>query len=451
MQRFEKEARIKISILILLAFLFVLPFALAEDQLIVKFHAEGDGKSVTVNLAKYFPGVQTFFHSVVTNVTIKIENGIATITPIRPNWVGDEPIIFSPYGDKINWTGKTEENVTIANAEPVIEMSFPNIQKFGVEPGNIEFSVSVSDPDSDMLNIVWSIDGVAIQREEAKGRTISRFVFNAGENDTEGRILRDYNIAKNESSILVSAIINDGRNTKTKEWSFTILNKSCVDNWECGNWSDCIESRHYRNCIKTNLQCTYNSNKPPTEWNDPNCVWKKTCLPNWTCGEWGKCLVDYNSDIIKGGLIAEYITKKQERICQDSTSCLGGVGIEKRGCGEKVPVTTRAVTWCFEDYIEVYNADNGMMISRIRKATLDKPRLDIELSLSDLAGTKTCWYCSDGIKDYDEEDADCGGSCEACTVHNLVLEYNLGDYRTFIFFFVDGVLLVLLFRVAFLH
>ena len=450
MQMSKKEAGVELLIAILIALIVVLPAALADDQLIVKFHSEGDGKSVTVNVAKYFPGVQTFFHSVVTNVTIKIEQGIATITPINPDWVGDEPIIFSPYRDKTNWTGKSEENMTIANAEPIIEMSFPDVQEFGVEPGRIEFSISVFDPDGDMINTVWSIDGVTIQREEAKGRTISRFVFNAGENDTEGKILRDYRISQNESIITITAMINDGHNTKTKEWHFVIANKSCVDNWECGNWSDCIEGSHYRNCIKANPECTYNSNKPPIEWNDPNCVWKKTCLPNWTCGEWGKCIMDYNSDIIKQGLIADYIAKKQERICQDSTSCMGGVGVEKRGCGEKVPIMTRGVTWCFEDYIEVYNADNGMLISRIRKATLDNPRLDIELSLGDLARTKMCWYCADGIKDYDEEDVDCGGSCEACTVHNLVLEYNLGDYRTFIFFFVDGVLLVLLFKVAFM-
>lgn len=451
MQRFEKEAGIKISILVMLAFLFALPFALAEDQLIVKFHSEGDGRSVNVNLAKYFPGVQTFFHSVVTNITIKIENGIAIITPIQPDWVGDEPIIFSPYRDKINWTGKTEENITIANAEPIIEMSFPDIREFGVEPGQIEFSVSVFDPDGDMINTVWSVDGVSIQREEAKGRTISRFVFSSGENNAKGMIFRDYNIAQNESSSLISAMINDGHNTKTREWRFTIVNKSCIDEWECGNWSGCIESSHYRNCIKTNPQCIFNYNKPPTEWNDPNCVWKKTCSANWTCGEWNKCTIDYNSDIIKQGLITDYISKKQERICQDSTSCLGGVGVEKRDCSEKIPVITREVNWCFEKYIEIYNADNGMMISRIRKSTLDNPKLDIELSLGDLARIKTCWYCADGIMDYDEEDADCGGSCESCAVHNLALEYNLGDYRTFIFLFVDGILLLLLFRVAFAH
>jgi hypothetical protein len=412
----------------------------------MKFHSEGDGKNVTVNLTKFFPGATSFFHSKVVNVTIRIENGIATITPLV-GWKGDELIIFSPNASLITWKEGARETINITNIEPVIEMSFPDVKNFGATPGQLEFSVAVFDSDNDMLEIDWLVNGVPMKKEQAKGGAVSRFVFNETEYISKGTILRDYKFAANVTPYVVNVIVNDSKNIKMNEWHFNIINGStCFDTWKCGNWSNCVEGKHYRDCIKTNPQCPLNSNKPSTEWIDPNCAVTTVCSPNWSCGDWERCSINYKKDIIKKGAIADAISTKQERMCYDTTYCIGSIGIEVRDCNESVPVTARQVDWCFDNYIEIYNADNGLLISRVRKSSLDNPSLDIELSLGDLSRMKYCWYCFNGIKDYDEEDVDCGGSCEDCATHNIKVRYNIFDYKSTILLVVDAILLIFLFK-----
>lgn len=441
----EKEAIIRILIFIILAFVFMSAVAVAEEQLIMKFHSEGNGKNVSVNLRKFFPESKDFFYSRVANVTIEIDDGIATITP-NIGWKGDELIIFSPNESLVGWTEGSKENLSITNIEPVIEMSFPDVKNFGATPGQMEFSVAVFDPDNDFLDIEWLVNGVSVKKEQARGGTVSRFIFNETEYLSKGSVLRDYKFNENATYYVVDVVINDSKNTKTNEWHFNVVNRSCTDMWECSNWSDCIDGKRQRDCVKTNPQCALNFNKPSTGWIDPNCAVKTVCSPNWSCGEWEKCTINYNTGIIQKGALADAISTKQQRICYDPTYCIGSIGIEVRECNESIPIKTRQVDWCFDKYIEIYNADNGFLISRIRQSKLGNQGLDIEISLKDLASMKYCWYCFNGIKDYDETGVDCGGSCEDCVAHNVSVSYNILDYKTAIFLVIDVILFIVLFK-----
>lgn len=446
MKMLKKEALVYFAVIILVLVSYSV-IAAEENQVIMKFHSEGDGRNATVNLTKFFPGAKQFFFSRVENVTIKIDRGIATIIPVL-GWKGDELIIFSNNLSFATELSGKNDNITLINMEPVIEMSFPDVQNFGAAPEQVEFSIAFFDPENDMLGINWYVNGVLMEQEEAKGGKISRFIFNETEILGRSQVIRDQKFNQNIASYKVTVVINDSINVKTNEWNFTVVNGSCVDAWDCGNWSECISGKRYRNCVKDNPKCILNFNKPSDEWIDPECsgVSVGTCYPNWSCGEWGACVINYNKDIIKGGAIYNSIKTKQERVCYDKTYCIGGVGIEARECNVSVPIKAKEVDWCSARYIEIYNANNGVLLSRIRKSKIENPGLDIELSLKDLSSMKYCSYCFDGAKDYDETDVDCGGSCGDCGSKQVIIGSDIFDYRTAIFLVIDLGLMFLLFR-----
>jgi hypothetical protein len=55
----------------------------------------------------------------------------------------------------------------------------------------------------------------------------------------------------------------------------------CEENWECGEWSECIEGFQNRNCIDLN-DCGTIENMPKEI--------RPCCEENWECGEWSECI-----------------------------------------------------------------------------------------------------------------------------------------------------------------
>lgn len=64
----------------------------------MSFHSLGTNQTISIDLFKYIDHQGPFKFSPVENVDIVIENGIATIWPKDPNWVGIEDIVFAPLG-----------------------------------------------------------------------------------------------------------------------------------------------------------------------------------------------------------------------------------------------------------------------------------------------------------------------------------------------------------------
>jgi hypothetical protein len=449
MQKMRFKRGLKIVLFCLVLCLVIAPLVIAaSDRMIIKVHSTGDGRVVTVDLKKYFPDALEMFYNPLKHVEVDISNGIATITP-KIGWTGEEVVVFSPNASLAVWDNEEKNKTTPGiNLEPQIELSFPDTKDFEASGNQVEFSIAVFDPDNDALEIEWRANNITMQEERAKGGTVSRFVFNT---TNYFKRAAEEKIAIDNSNVNynIEVVINDSKNIQKGEWAFKIVNVDCVDIWRCGNWSDCTDGKKFRNCLKSNPGCKLNFNKPPTQWIDPTCSekLKNNCNPNWTCDEWGECNINYNKGIISKGILAETISTKQERSCSDSNYCIGSVGIESRECNETIRIKARTTEWCFDNYIEVYNAQTGLLLSRIRESKMANQGLDIELSLKDLASSRYCWYCFDGVKDYDETDVDCGGSCEDCSEVAIVLTYGISDYKVPLMIFFDIVVIFFILRI----
>ncbi len=417
--------------------------AQSDNKIVVKFHSEGNNKEMKIELLKFFPSATQFFNKKTQNVSISIIDGVATLTPAY-NWKGDEVLVFSPNRTVIEELEKSaiEQQVT-TNLEPIIELNFPSETDFVASAGRMDFSIVAYDPDDNPLVAEWLVNGIAIKRDTSKGGIVSHFTFNQ-EDSEEGHVLKGYKFDKGTNYYSVSAVVNDSRASRRIEWRFNIANQTCIDKWQCLNWTECTDSRRTRVCTKVNRECPANLNKPPTVWLDPFCFSsaKLECRSNWTCDDWSECKTDYKADILVKGVIAETIGTRQERKCYDSSFCVGSVGIETKDCDRTIPVTTREVEWCHSRYIEVYNSENGMLLSRVRRSLVGEGGMDIDLSMRELSRMSYCWYCFDAIKDFDEEAIDCGGaSCPVCGKKEMA-GYNVFDSARFILFIVADILLL---------
>ena len=92
-----------------------------------------------------------------------------------------------------------------------------------------------------------------------------------------------------------------------------ITNSSCIPNWNCTEWSKCIDGNKIRSCIDFNL-CGDNSTKP-----DEIQECTTDCIPVWNCSKWQpeKCSKE---------------DETQTRVCNDLNDC---------GLDEKKPSETR--------------------------------------------------------------------------------------------------------------
>jgi hypothetical protein len=129
-------------------------------------------------------------------------------------------------------------------------------------------------------------------------------------------------------------------------------------------------------------------------------------LSNYVCGNWTGCDGEYNIEDI---LSEQYIAGVQERKCIDKTKCLPSF-MQKANCSLKQEVAVKNTNWCNQEYTEVLD-NEGKVVARIKK-TLDSKAVNVDLNAD---GQGYCAYCFDGLKDFDETDIDCGGSCISCS------------------------------------
>jgi len=189
----------------------------------------------------------------------------------------------------------------------------------------------------------------------------------------------------------------------------------CIEDWYC-KWSSCNE-KGYQNaeyCEDLN-NCGTIVNKP----NERICK----CEPAYQCDKWSNCVVNYNiQDIIKG---KPTLSGFQSRICIDVNHC-ENKSIKTGNCSLQSKIKIKTVELCNDMYIELYDTEQKIVVSRIREySTNDNRKVDIRLSASQNL-SNYCDYCSDKIKNYDEEKIDCGGpNCPPCI--------NKGNYFDWLF------------------
>ncbi len=78
---------------------------------------------------------------------------------------------------------------------------------------------------------------------------------------------------------------------------------TCTEDWDCAEWSDCIQGYRVRECIDRNA-CGTDLNKSSQmercEQNEP----PEACTEDWVCSEWSECM-----------------DNRQARVCEDVNGC----------------------------------------------------------------------------------------------------------------------------------
>ena len=208
------------------------------------------------------------------------------------------------------------------------------------------------------------------------------------------------------SSSSVKADVITSSQTQSISWNINVLGNvtgSCTENWYC-QWSTCMEDgfRYSDECSDLNA-CGTDLNRPFKQ----SC----SCTPNFECSEWSECTAGYDfSNVLQGSIISN---GTQTRTCSDKLGCENNT-IESRSCVLKSLIEVKKTTWCFQDYIEIYDKTSGQLLSRIKDYTsFGNRKVDIGILGTDFEGY--CNFCYDGVKNYDETDIDCGGSnCPVC-------------------------------------
>ncbi len=137
------------------------------------------------------------------------------------------------------------------------------------------------------------------------------------------------------------------------------------------------------------------------------------CKPDLQCEPWGACSAAYSFGSAVGG---NQSVGFQERSCLDLNHC-GGDPTERRSCDPSIPITTRPIELCNQTYLEVIDESTNEVIGRVRQTEITGLSLSrVDILFSAFGDTnKYCDYCYDRIKNFDEEDIDCGGpTCRSC-------------------------------------
>ena len=153
---------------------------------------------------------------------------------------------------------------------------------------------------------------------------------------------------------------------------------------------------------------------------DEENVEENTCTTYYECGEWSACIVSYD---IKSVVRNDFTTLSwKERLCEPvpTEKCPQPNmpnKVDKEVCDKAVVLSFKSEDKCAVKQTILVDTSTGREVARLRPVFDGSPRFDIDIGekLSSSSGQDFCWYCADGVKDYDETGVDCGGpSCQAC-------------------------------------
>lgn len=181
-------------------------------------------------------------------------------------------------------------------------------------------------------------------------------------------------------------------------------NLGCIESWDC-DWSDCINGFTTPTCRDEN-DCGSTYLLPP----NVSCSFETECRPFLQCDEWSSCETDYNLLDLNGKV--DYTKGIKSRICRDLSFCVEPIK-QVENCSRGIDIYTKQFTKCGVKFIGIYNRLNNKLIARIDEGTENESILNIHLD--DSEDNLYCDHCFNGIKDGDEENTDCGGSCEDCS------------------------------------
>lgn len=251
-------------------------------------------------------------------------------------------------------------------------------------------------------------------------------------------------------------VVNTGGSFFNGEFDFSSYNLKCKSDWQCGKWQECIDGFSKRDCVDKN-NCIVSTSFPEKvklcsdscvpDWqctwsecyggkSSPNCFdknscgvddgrpeeinCKESCTPEIICENWSECKLDYNFiDFSQGDYKYSGISSK---MCIDKNNCVNPK-YYTHDCSVSVDIYSKEVERCGKNYTGIYNKLTNELVAILDKGNEKDPYLNVDLS-----GRRDfiyCDYCYDGVRNFDEEGIDCGGSCVSCKQKTVYEKYDL--------------------------
>ncbi len=180
----------------------------------------------------------------------------------------------------------------------------------------------------------------------------------------------------------------------------------CFPEYHCGEWAECIEGLRSRVC--EDLKCGRR------DIIERKFCDELTCKPEIKCTEWSECVYTDKTEDIFGGKIR--FGGYRSRACRDLTGCVDNFN-EESTCEETFDLELKEISQCNQTYMVAIDPLSGREIAKISLTAWENKRLDLIFTEGK---SPYCPSCYNGIKDEEEEDIDCGGTCKECRVEKEI-------------------------------
>ncbi len=179
------------------------------------------------------------------------------------------------------------------------------------------------------------------------------------------------------------------------------INENCTPIWSCES-TGCDGEEYNVTVCEDISDCGYGTTAN-REKCDYGCLAK-----DYVCEEWGECNANWELiDIVKGE--TEFSSMIERECSHPNSHCVPIV--EREECKETVDIGIRN-DWCGSKYLILKNSQQDLV-----RINLDEFKETGKMNIEMHSGgfPEYCSYCYDNIKNYDEQEIDCGGpSCPAC-------------------------------------
>ncbi|MFH1802458.1 MAG: hypothetical protein ABH864_03325 [archaeon] len=184
----------------------------------------------------------------------------------------------------------------------------------------------------------------------------------------------------------------------------------CSSSYECGPWSEqCEGGLKTRTCV--DVACGKREIVERSFCENPGCT------PNIECDKWGPCEYTGRTDKIFEAKIG--FGGEQSRVCRDTNKCGIASFYQYRSCNDEFELKLSPGRECNQDFLKVI----GPREETIAKINLDRWKQN-KFDLAFVQGERMyCPSCYDTVKNNDEEQPDCGGSCKPCKTERAILRY----------------------------
>lgn len=180
---------------------------------------------------------------------------------------------------------------------------------------------------------------------------------------------------------------------------------ACTPDYQCGEWGVCSGEVQSRECIDRTCGGDNITERKLCD-ND--------CKPNIICEDWGSCVYTSSGENLFAGTFE--FKGMEIRQCVDVNSCVESFE-ETRVCVESSPVRFVKKEVCGKMVTSVLDEKSGKTVAIVDAEKKTNRKI---VSISFIEEKYECIWCSNGVRDGDEQGIDCGGSCKKCVQKNTI-------------------------------